>query len=91
MRASFAALMVGMVGATLSVSACTPRGAPHTGVTPSGETAYFGPTFDDTLNQARARIDARLDLAAVVPTPKDAGGGYTHEQHKNNAFVVRES
>jgi len=44
--------------------------------------------FDVMLRAAKARLDAQIDLPATIPTPKDAGGGYTHEKHKENAKLV---
>lgn len=54
----------------------------------TSETAYFGPTFEDTLAQARTNVDTQMALPLTVPTPKDPGGGYTHEKHKENAKLV---
>lgn len=39
----------------------------------------------------RARIDAQIGEPLAVPVPADAGGGYTHEQHKRNAIAIFES
>jgi hypothetical protein len=47
--------------------------------------------FAATLNALATRIDARLTEPIVVPEPKDAGGGYTHEQHKRNAKTIYEA
>lgn len=40
--------------------------------------------FDVTLKQTKNQLDAVLAQPIDVPLPKDAGGGYTHEQHKRN-------
>ncbi len=42
------------------------------------------PLFDQTLSDIKAEIDVAVSLPVNVPIPKDAGGGYTHEQHKKN-------
>lgn len=42
------------------------------------------PLFDQTLAKTKQEIDAIVDKPVVVPIPKDAGGGYTHERHKQN-------
>ena len=42
------------------------------------------PKFADTLQQIKAKVDADLAKPINVPVPKDAGGGFTHEQHKRN-------
>ena len=39
----------------------------------------------------RARVDAQVGEPLAVPVPADAGGGYTHEQHKRNALAIYES
>ena len=44
--------------------------------------------FDATLQSAKASLAPALDQPAVVPTPKDPGGGYTHEKHKANATLI---
>lgn len=44
--------------------------------------------FDDTLREAKSRLDAQMVLPLNVPSPKDAGGGYTHEVHKKNAQLI---
>ena len=49
---------------------------------------YFGPTFDQTLSAAKAKINAQMALTLTIPVPKDAGGGYTHEKHKDNAKLI---
>lgn len=50
-----------------------------------------GVSFSKTLASLRAKIDAQLTQEIVVPVPKDAGGGYTHEQHKKNAKSIYEA
>ena len=42
------------------------------------------PLFKSTLDQVKKRVTKELQRPINVPYPKDAGGGYTHEQHKNN-------
>lgn len=42
------------------------------------------PLLDKTIESARKQVDQFLNKPLDVPTPKDAGGGYTHEQHKRN-------
>jgi hypothetical protein len=44
--------------------------------------------FDLTLNTAEKKITEQSLLPLTVPTPKDAGGGYTHEKHKENAKLI---
>ena len=40
--------------------------------------------FDVALSQTRNQVNVLLSQPIEVPVPKDAGGGYTHEQHKRN-------
>ena len=40
--------------------------------------------FTSTINAIKRRTDISVKTPMVVPLPKDAGGGYTHEQHKKN-------
>ncbi len=42
------------------------------------------PVASDALQELTAKVDAIIAQPMVVPVPKDAGGGYTHEQHKRN-------
>lgn len=45
--------------------------------------------YAEQLNADRANLDAFMAEGVVVPMPKDAGGGYTHEQHKRNYKAIR--
>lgn len=40
--------------------------------------------FKQTFNEVKADLDKNLNLVVDVPFPKDAGGGYSHEKHKQN-------
>lgn len=42
------------------------------------------PLFASSYATVEAKADAALKEPINVPTPKDGGGGYTHEQHKKN-------
>ncbi len=44
--------------------------------------------FDRTLAKAKSELDAQMRLPITVPVPKDPGGGYTHEKHKQNATLI---
>lgn len=50
-----------------------------------------GGSFDETLQALRMSLDARLSIGVPVPVPVDAGGGYTHEQHKQNGKTIYEA
>lgn len=42
------------------------------------------PLLDRSINLAKQFVDKALTNPIDVPWPKDAGGGYTHEKHKQN-------
>jgi len=44
--------------------------------------------FGATLKNAEKKITAQMALPITIPNPKDAGGGYTHEKHKENAKLI---
>lgn len=54
------------------------------------ELKYTG-LLSSSINDIRSRIDGKLNDTIDVPVPKDAGGGYTHEQHKRNYTMMYES
>ncbi|MGI9323006.1 MAG: heparinase II/III domain-containing protein [Pseudomonadales bacterium] len=49
------------------------------------------PGFAKSLAATRARIDDYFVKTPDVPAPKDAGGGYTHEQHKKNGVAIHDA
>jgi hypothetical protein len=53
----------------------------HTSPLPSG--------FDKAVQQAKKDVNRYLEALPDVPVPKDAGGGYTHEQHKRNSVTIQ--
>nr|QPF71238.1 alginate lyase [Microbulbifer sp.] len=40
--------------------------------------------FRNAFLASKKSVDESLQMPLAVPVPLDAGGGYTHEQHKNN-------
>jgi len=48
-------------------------------------------SFANTLDALAVKLDAQMNEPIDVPAPKDAGGGYTHEQHKKNAKTIYEA
>ncbi len=46
------------------------------------------PLFDAEVARAKSFVAAMMKEGVVVPTPKDPGGGYTHEQHKRNYRAI---
>ncbi|TBN03660.1 alginate lyase family protein [Hyunsoonleella flava] len=49
------------------------------------------PLFDKALKKTKAEVDAEIENGIEVPIPKDYSGGYTHEQHKKNFFVMQKA
>ncbi|MDJ0656766.1 MAG: heparinase II/III family protein [Xanthomonadales bacterium] len=49
------------------------------------------PLFDQTLARAKAEVDAEIEAGIDTPIPKDYSGGYTHERHKRNFFVMQKA
>ena len=53
------------------------------------KTAPLPRGFDRAVQQAKENTDRYLQAIPDVPVPKDAGGGYTHEQHKRNSVTIQ--
>ena len=49
------------------------------------------PLFDATLASVKAEVDAEIELGIDTPVPLDYSGGYTHERHKRNFFVMQKA
>lgn len=49
------------------------------------------PVFDQTLEVVKTEVDIAIENGMDVPVPKDLAGGYTHEQHKRNFFVLQKA
>ena len=49
------------------------------------------PLFDATLQKVKAEVDAEIELGIDTPIPKDYSGGYTHERHKRNFFIIQKA
>lgn len=49
------------------------------------------PLFSASIEKVRKEVDAFMAEGVVVPVPKDLAGGYTHEQHKQNFFMLRKA
>ena len=69
---------------------------PNLTITKSGvklikENLDEGPLFKATLASTIEEVDAEIELGVKVPIPKDMAGGYTHERHKRNFFVLQKA
>lgn len=49
------------------------------------------PIFEQTLAAIKAEVDAEIERGIDVPVPKDLAGGYTHERHKKNFFLMEKA
>ena len=52
---------------------------------------HESPSFMRSLERTRERVDRYFASEPDVPAPTDAGGGYSHEQHKRNGVAIREA
>jgi len=49
------------------------------------------PLFDATLQRMQEEVDAEIELGIETPIPKDFSGGYTHQRHKANFFMLQKA
>ncbi|MEM1380199.1 MAG: alginate lyase family protein [Pseudomonadota bacterium] len=49
------------------------------------------PLFEAALSDAEKRVTRSIGEGIIVPMPKDPGGGYTHERHKENYKVIKDA
>lgn len=49
------------------------------------------PVFDAHLALVKSEVDAEIEKGIFVPIPKDMAGGYTHERHKQNFFILQKA
>lgn len=49
------------------------------------------PLFDATVEKTKAEVEAEIEKGIDVPIPKDMAGGYTHERHKANFFMMQKA
>jgi len=46
------------------------------------------PLFDTSVAQVKAEVDAEIASGIHTPIPKDFSGGYTHQRHKQNFYIL---
>ncbi len=49
------------------------------------------PLFEQVLELTKKEVDAEIEEGIFVPIPKDMAGGYTHERHKRNFFILQKA
>lgn len=82
----------------ICLCACTAKAQDHPNLVLTGKgvqsmQASLGkvPLFDQTLAAVRAQVDVEMASGIAVPVPKDLAGGYTHERHKQNFFMMQKA
>lgn len=72
---------------TAGLTACQGSGSPKAAAE-AVKTSEQMTGFDRTLKAAQDNLATKLDSPLAMPVPKDPGGGYTHETHKANGFLL---
>lgn len=49
------------------------------------------PLFQEVLKETIREVNAEIAAGIFVPVPKDMAGGYTHERHKRNFFILQKA
>ncbi len=49
------------------------------------------PLFERSFDTIKAQVDSEIEAGFDVPIPKDLAGGYTHEKHKSNFFLMEKA
>lgn len=49
------------------------------------------PLFDSTLQLLQQEVDTEIKTGIDTPIPKDFSGGYTHQRHKRNFFMLQKA
>ncbi len=72
----------------IAMSSCAPVRAPQGASVELSSGVAELPAFAAVYEEAKAQADAALATDICVPMPKDAAGGFTHEQHKQNYYTM---
>ena len=76
----------------VAMTACTQAEPSGQGAAPQvSNVTSIGASFEKDLSDLREAVDARRAAGVPVPVPADSGGGYTHEQHKQNGKTIYEA
>ena len=84
-------LTCALTATALVTVSCASVGQSIEALSEGRSSAAVDSTFEQTLKTLRAGVDARREVGVPVPIPVDSGGGYTHEQHKQNGKTIYES
>ncbi len=83
-----------LIAGAMPVSAAQPSASAYPSINAAQSAASeetpskYAPLFADEMQRARRFVDRMRANGIVVPLPKDPGGGYTHEQHKDNYRAI---
>jgi len=87
-----------LIAILITLSSCAMKAQDHpnlilTGEGVKGMRANLGQValFDQTVKTVRSQVDASIAAGIDVPVPKDLAGGYTHERHKQNFFMMQKA
>lgn len=61
------------------------------GVQQIRDAAVLPPLFEAVLEKTKKEVDEEIAAGIFVPVPKDMAGGYTHERHKKNFFILQKA
>ncbi|MEO1518317.1 MAG: heparinase II/III family protein [Bacteroidota bacterium] len=61
------------------------------GVTIIRQSKAEAPLFAEVLEATKQEVEAEMEAGIFVPIPKDMAGGYTHERHKRNFFILQKA
>lgn len=78
-------------GVILVASCASPSLSPSSMAEPLVTETRRDNMFTQTIASLREAVDRRRAAGVPVPIPADPGGGYTHEQHKQNGKTVYEA
>jgi hypothetical protein len=85
MKATYKIACMAGVMLTASLMPVLPLLAKQAGEDPAAFANYKRSSlFAAQVDDVRQALDAQMVMPLAVPAPRDAGGGYTHEQHKRN-------
>jgi oligo-alginate lyase len=73
------------------ITGCAGSEAPGADLQPAPYSISAENLFDKSIEELRAEVDVRRESGVPVPVPEDSGGGYTHEQHKQNGKTIYEA
>lgn len=79
-------LSVAILATAFSAAVAGPVQSSQTGSAAAAQ--QYAPLFQSEIDRSRKFVDQMMKAGIVVPFPKDPGGGYTHEQHKQNFKII---